>query len=173
MRLHLLLAVALLLASCGGVQRTALTAPPATTYTDRYGREHVVEPRVVAAPVYAHPRATVLAACIVACDTYCHDVPEVVDHEAGTLRVFDRNAWTGSLPLSITLVDLGDGCTRMDMETGESPDFLGDESDLQRKRMRGFAEAVARQLRTVDLMQAAQPAVTGSGAGTVSATSRP
>jgi hypothetical protein len=169
MRVPLLLAAAvvLLVAGCGGPQRTVVTMPPDADIRPVSGGP-------VVAPVYPYPRPTVMAACLLACDSYFHDQPDAVDAEAGTLHVLDRNAWTGSIPLSISLVDVGDGSTRMDMEAGEADDYLGDETALQRKRMHGFVDAVALHLRTGELMRAkAQPAATGSDAGAASATSRP
>lgn len=123
----------------------------------------------VVAPVFAQPRPVVFAAVLMACDRYCHDKPDLVSPDQGIVHVFDTNTWTGSVPLTISLVDLGDGRTRMDMEASKASDFIGDSSSLQRKRMRGFAEEVERGLALVAAVNAAQaPTTTGS-----SATSRP
>jgi len=179
MRLAILVACAIALTACGGVQRTVIEAPPLKTRVGTDGRHYRVGGRQpVVAPVYAHPPAVVLAAAELACDSYCHDVP-TVDRAAGTLRVFDKNEWTGSIPLTIQVVDLGDGRTRMDMEAGEARGYIGDEIDLQLKRMRGFIEHVEKHLRLTGARQTVQ---TGSGDGaataaaaetTPSATSRP
>jgi len=158
MRLAALAALALLLlVSCGRPERSVAFAPE----PDRYNpmRQPVVS------PVYRQPQATILAACVLACDSYCHDTPTLVDAEKATLHVVDRNGWTGDVAISVQLVALGDGATRMDLEASEVTGFIGDERDLQRKRLRGFIEHVERHLMVAGLRAAPTAAVPATGGG--------
>lgn len=120
-------------------------------------------------PVYDQPQAIVFAACLRACEAYCHDHPQVADEASGSIQILDRNGWTGATTLDVQLVAIDAGHTRLDMTATRGRASNGD--ILNRRRMAGFMDQVGAEVQALALVRASlaadqTAAVAGSGSGT-------